>query len=211
MTPTLRLTALISGGGRTVCNLQEAIIRGEVSAEIVTVIDSREDCDGIERARSAGLDVQVPDSTNYDDDLANLINASNPDVICLCGYLRKLRLEPGWHERIINIHPALLPRHGGQGMYGERVHKAVLDAGDTFSGCTVHFVDEQYDHGPILLQRACQVRVDDTTESLAARVFRDECIALPEAVGLLAENRVKVVDDHVEIQPAITINLGDLS
>ncbi|MEE2907318.1 MAG: phosphoribosylglycinamide formyltransferase [Planctomycetota bacterium] len=210
MNVPLRLTTLISGGGRTVCNLQEAIRRGDVHAKITQVIASREDCPGIERARALGLDVQVPDATAYDDDLVRLITSSQADIICLCGYLRMLRLQPEWRGRVINIHPALLPRHGGQGMYGERVHQSVLSAGDRISGCTVHFVDEEYDHGPILLQRSCPVCQDDTPSTLADRVFQEECLCLPEAVQLLAEHRVKLVDGDVEILPPLPISPSDV-
>lgn len=210
MSRPLRLTALISGGGRTVCNLHDRIVHGQLDAEISLVIASREDCSGIKRARDAGLEVRVPDHGNYDDDLASLLDQAAPDLICLCGYLRKLRIDTRWSDRIINIHPSLLPRHGGKGMYGDRVHRAVLDADETVSGCTVHFVDDHYDNGPVLLQRACLVNPEDTVDQLADRVFQEECNALPEAIQLLAEQRVKIVDQRVEILPGITMNQTNL-
>ena len=101
----------------------------------------------------------------------------------------------------MNIHPALLPRFGGPGMYGHHVHRAVLRAGETVSGCTVHFVDEEYDHGPIILQRECPVLPDDSPETLAARVFEQECRAYPEAVRLFAEGRLHIRGERVEILP----------
>ncbi|MCH2133071.1 MAG: phosphoribosylglycinamide formyltransferase [Phycisphaerales bacterium] len=201
MTTPIRIVALISGGGRTVLNLQQAIEVDGLPAKIITVIATRETLPGVQRARDAGLSVQVPDTDDYDASLERLVEGAAPDVICLCGYLRLLRLRPEWRGRVLNIHPALLPRHGGQGMFGQHVHHAVLDAGDRFSGCTVHFVDEQYDHGPVLLQRACPVHEDDTVDTLAARVFQEECQALPRAVSLLAEGRVRLDAGRVEILP----------
>jgi phosphoribosylglycinamide formyltransferase-1 len=190
---TLRLGCLISGGGRTVLNLQEAIERGEVSASIDVVIAHREDLAGVERCRAAGLRVEIvpvaPKET-----LADRIDAALDDarveLVCLAGYLRHFRVAPRWTDRIINIHPSLLPRHGGPGMYGDRVHAAVLAAGDLESGCTVHAVDEIYDHGEVLLQRRCPVRPDDTVDTLAARVFQEECRAFPEAIAAIARGEI---------------------
>ena len=201
MSDITRIVALISGGGRTVLNLHQAIARDGLPAEIVQVIGSRKNLKGLERARDIGLPVSVPDPDDFDRDLERLINRQAPDLICLCGYLRKLELIPEWMGKVINIHPALLPAHGGKGMYGRHVHQAVLDAGETVSGCTVHFVDDQYDHGPTLLQRSCPVETGDTPDSLAARVFEEECKALPEAVSLWTAGRVKVTDDQVHILP----------
>ncbi|MCH2152660.1 MAG: phosphoribosylglycinamide formyltransferase [Phycisphaerales bacterium] len=201
MTARLRIVALISGGGRTVLNLHQAIARDKLPAEILQVIASREDITGIERSSEIGLPVTIPDPQNYDADLEQLINQENPDLICLCGYLKKLRLNPEWNGKVINIHPALLPAHGGQGMYGRHVHQAVLEAGDDISGCTVHFVDELYDHGPILLQRTCPVESGDTPDALADRVFDEECKALPEAIALIASGRVRINGRQVEILP----------
>ena len=203
MNSPLRIVALISGGGRTVLNLHEAIARDNLPAEIVHVIASREQLTGIERARNIGLPVSIPDPENYDADLEQLIQLNQPDLICLCGYLRKLQLIAEWNGKVINIHPALLPAHGGQGMYGRHVHQAVLQAGDEVSGCTVHFVDELYDHGPTLLQRTCPVEPGDTPDSLADRVFEEECKALPEAVSLIATGRVQIRDRQVEIHRGI--------
>jgi phosphoribosylglycinamide formyltransferase-1 len=190
---TLRLGCLISGGGRTVLNLQETIQRGEVPAEIAVVIAHREDLAGVERCRAAGLRVEVepvaPKDTVADRIDAVLTNAA-VDLVCLAGYLRHFRVAPRWSDRVINIHPSLLPRHGGHGMYGDRVHAAVLAAGDLESGCTVHAVDEIYDHGAVLLQRRCPVRPGDTVATLAARVFDEECRAFPEAITAIARGEI---------------------
>ena len=208
MTSSTRIVALISGGGRTVLNLQQAIERDGLSAEIVHVIASRENLAGIQRVEEIGLPVSIPDPQNYDLDLEQLINLQEPDLICLCGYLKKVQLVPAWAGKMINIHPALLPAHGGKGMYGRHVHQAVLDAGDEVSGCTVHFVDDLYDHGPMLLQRSCPVEPGDTPETLAARVFEEECKALPEAISLMAAGRVRITDHQVEILPELNSPLS---
>jgi phosphoribosylglycinamide formyltransferase-1 len=190
---TLRLGCLISGGGRTVLNLQAAIARGEVPAKIAVVVAHREDLAGVERCRAAGLRVEIvpvaPKDTVADRIDAVLADAE-VDLVCLAGYLRHFRVAPRWSDRVINIHPSLLPRHGGHGMYGDRVHAAVLAAGDPESGCTVHAVDEIYDHGAVLLQRRCPVRTDDTVATLAARVFEEECRAFPDAVSAIARGEI---------------------
>jgi phosphoribosylglycinamide formyltransferase-1 len=186
MSEPIRLAALISGGGRTVLNLADRIDAGDLDAKVVLVIASREGIAGVERARARGLDVRV---LTDDDAIYAALREASVDLVCLCGYLRLLRIEPDFEGRIINIHPALLPDFGGPGMYGDRVHAAVLAAGWTESGCTVHLVDEQYDHGPVILQRRCPVLPDDDVDTLAARVFEQECVAYPEAIRRIAEGK----------------------
>jgi phosphoribosylglycinamide formyltransferase-1 len=107
--------------------------------------------------------------------------AHDVNFVCLAGYLRRFRVD-AWRGRALNIHPALLPDFGGQGMYGDRVHRAVLEAGSTVSGCTVHWVDGAYDTGKHVVQRRCPVHPGDSAETLAARVFAEECVAYPEAL-----------------------------
>lgn len=206
MTPPsnpLRVGCMISGGGRTVLNLEEAIARGEVPARIEVVVAHREDIAGVRRCRDAGLRVEVvPTSDGRSrDELAAGIDAvlesAGVELVCLAGYLRHFRVDDRWTDRVINIHPSLLPRHGGRGMYGDRVHAAVLEAGDRESGCTVHLVDEIYDHGGVILQRRCPVRRDDSIETLAVRVFEQECLALPQAVTGIARGDVRLQDGRV--------------
>ncbi len=188
-------------------NLGECIEAGSLSATIELVIASREGIAGIEIARSRGLDVKIAAQADFEstdsrhDQITQWITAAGIDLVCLCGYTNWLRLDPPLQGRVINIHPALLPDFGGKGMYGSHVHRAALSAGKRFSGCTVHFVDEQYDHGPTILQRACSVRTDDDEHSLAARVFEQECLAYPEAIRLIALNRVVLEHDQVRILP----------
>lgn len=187
MTPP-RLVVLLSGGGRTLLNLLAAIEQGRLRAEIVKVISSRRDAAGVARARAAGLDVEVlrprdfPDAAAFAAAQTRALLAARPDLVVMAGYLVHYPVPSALAGRILNIHPALLPRHGGKGLYGEHVHAAVLAAGDRESGCTVHVVDDEYDHGPIVAQARVPVRPGDTVETLAARVFEAECILYPQAI-----------------------------
>jgi phosphoribosylglycinamide formyltransferase-1 len=114
------------------------------------------------------------------------IREAGADLVCLAGYLQKLRIPADFQRKVLNIHPSLLPKFGGKGMYGHFVHEAVLKAGDTESGCTVHYVDDEYDHGEMILQHRVPVLPSDTPEILAKRVFEQECLAYPEAIRMLA-------------------------
>ena len=184
-----RIATLISGGGRTVLNLLESIRDGGLDASIAVVIADREGIKGIQRCRDAGLEVIVITGPDRDDRIDAELDRRDIDLVCLCGYLRHFRIPSHRTGRIMNIHPSLLPRHGGRGMYGDRVHQSVLASGDRTSGCTVHFVDDQYDHGPVILQRECPVQPADTADQLASRVFAEETIAYPEAIGMVLSGR----------------------
>jgi len=124
------------------------------------------------------------------------------DLVCLAGYMSLLEISEGFHNRVINIHPALLPAFGGKGMYGLSVHQAVLQAECKVSGCSVHFCDQTYDTGPIIVQRTCPVLEDDTPETLAKRVYEQECLAYPEAIRLIAAGRVQVENGQARIEKA---------
>ena len=185
MSEPVPIATLISGGGRTVLNLAKEIDCGRLNARITSVIAHRESLAGVRRCRDLGLPVNVVETDprdSLDDRLDQALADSGAEFICLCGYLRHFRIGSRWAGRTINIHPALLPNFGGKGMYGDHVHQAVLSSGASETGCTVHFVDEEYDHGPTILQRRCAVRQDDDVDSLAARVFELECEAFPEAL-----------------------------
>ena len=198
----LRLGVLISGGGRTVLNLHERIEAGSLHARIDVVVSSRSDALGVGRAEAAGLPVVVVERKNLDVDAFQQIvttTVHNVDLICMAGFLSLWRIPEQHRGCVINIHPALLPEFGGRGMYGKRVHEAVLAAGKTQSGCTVHFCDNEYDHGPIILQRRVPVMPDDSPADLAARVFEQECIAYPEVIQLFGEDRIRLEDDRVTI------------
>jgi len=183
-----RLAVLLSGSGRTLVNLAARIEAGELPAEIALVVASRE-CPGAERARERGLPTRVVDPKTGQAELARQLREHGADWVVLAGYLSLLPIPSGFEGRVVNIHPALLPRHGGPGMYGERVHRAVLEAGDAESGCTVHLCDGAYDTGPVVLQKTCPVEPGDTPESLAARVFELEREAYPEALRALIAGR----------------------
>ncbi len=130
-----------------------------------------------------------------------MIRQADADLVCLAGFLQLLRIPPDFENRVMNIHPALIPAFSGKGFHGLHVHRAVLEAGVKITGCTVHFADNEYDHGPIILQRAVAVADDDTPESLSARVFAQECAAYPEAIRLFAEGRLRIVGRRVLMRP----------
>ncbi len=205
MSGSLRLGILVSGGGRTLLNLADCIERGTLPATVAMVISSRAEAPAVHRARERGLDVRVAargDFTGADemhDVITSWLLEGLVDLVCLGGYLRWFRIDPPFENRVMNIHPALLPNFGGTGMYGAKVHRAVLDSDATVSGCTVHFVDDQYDHGPIILQRTCPVLAGDDVDHLAGRVFEQECIAYPHAIRLFAADRLSVRDGMVNI------------
>jgi phosphoribosylglycinamide formyltransferase-1 len=183
-----------------VLNLHAAIERGVVPASIEVVVAHREDVPGVDRCRDAGLHVEVvpvSPATSTSDRIDQTLERVGVELVCLCGYLRHFRVAPRWSDRVVNIHPSLLPKHGGPGMYGDRVHASVLAEGDAESGCTVHAVDEIYDHGAMILQRRCAVEPNDTPASLAARVFAAECEAMPEAIRAIAEGRIRLADGRV--------------
>ena len=194
----LKIAALISGGGTTMVNLHNHITQGKLDAQMVLVVASNTKAGGIEKAKALGLSVQVIVRKEYEDTATfsravfGACRAAGVELIALSGFLSLLRIPDDYIGKIINIHPALLPKFGGRGMYGHHVHEAVLAAGESESGCTVHFADNQYDHGPVILQRACPVMPDDTPDTLAERVMQAERIAYPQAVQMLAEGKVKM-------------------
>jgi phosphoribosylglycinamide formyltransferase-1 len=185
---TPKLAVLISGGGRSLENLEDCIRAGELEAEIALVISSRESVGGLQRAERLGLESQVIDPRRelspegYSEAVFRAIESADCELVVLAGFLRFLPIPPEWDGRVLNIHPSLLPAFGGKGYYGDHVHRAVLERGVQFTGCTVHYVDNEYDHGRILLQRCIAVQPGESTESLASRVFEEEKIALPEAI-----------------------------
>jgi phosphoribosylglycinamide formyltransferase-1 len=189
------IAVLLSGGGTTLQNLIDRIGDGSLPARIVQVIASKPGIMGIERARNAGLPVEVIQHKAFSSTAAfsAAIFAScrlaGAELVCMAGFLQLIQIPDDFKQRVLNIHPALLPAFGGKGMYGHHVHEAVLRSGARVSGCTVHFADNEFDHGPVVLQRTAPVLDDDTPDTLAARVFEQECIAYPEAIRLIAERR----------------------
>lgn len=189
----LRVAVLLSGSGRTLQNLLDLRERGELDLDPVLVIGSRPDAFGLERARRAGAPWLVlrrkdfPTDAAFSQQVFGACRQARADLVVLAGWLCLLCPIPDdFRGRVVNIHPALLPAFGGKGFYGDRVHAAVLAAGATESGCTVHLVDDEYDHGQVLLQRRVPVLPGDDVHALAARVFEAERLAYPEALRALA-------------------------
>ena len=201
----LALAVLISGGGTTLRNLLERIDAGQLHAKINLVISSSSKAGGLrfaETARIPSLAVQQNDHADaaaFSQAIFDPIRAAGVELVVMGGFLKHVPIPPDFENRVINIHPALIPAFCGHGMYGLRVHQAVLDYGAKVTGCTVHFVDNQYDHGPIILQRVVEVLTGDTAEVLQQRVFATECEALPAAINLIAAGRVRVTNRSVEV------------
>lgn len=201
----IRLAILASGSGTTFQNFLDQIAAGHLNAQCAILIASRPGIKAIDRAMAAKVPHALVDRkqfstlSEFSQQVFQYINQARPDLICLAGWLSMLQIPLEWRDRIMNIHPALLPSFGGKGMYGGKVHQAVIAHGCKLSGCTVHFVDDQYDNGPIILQRACPVMEGDTPEMLAHRVFEEEKIAYPEAIGLYQEGRLRIEDRRVRV------------
>ncbi len=176
-----RLAVFLSGSGRTLLNLIQHTQNGTLPATIALVVANKETA-GTAHARAHNIPTVILPGHPSPDSILSLIATHHIDLIILAGYLKKMPVPAPLRGRILNIHPSLLPRHGGPGMYGDRVHAAVLASGDTISGCTIHEVTDEYDQGRIILQRTCPVLPGDDPHTLAARVFEQECIAYPEAI-----------------------------
>ena len=199
------IAIMLSGSGRTLVNLCERIDAGELPARIAVVIASKE-CPGAQRARDRGIPTMVEPGVLAAERLNTILQGHGARWLVLAGYLKMVNIPRAFEGRVVNIHPALLPAFGGPGMYGDRVHRAVLEHGCKIAGCTVHLCDDRYDTGPIVLQRVCEVRDDDTPDSLAARVFELEKRAYPEALTALLEGRVVVDGRRTRILPRTHAN-----
>jgi formyltetrahydrofolate-dependent phosphoribosylglycinamide formyltransferase len=202
----IRLGVLISGGGTTLLNILEHIQQGTLCAEVALVISSRSTAAGVEKAKAASLNVKIirkkdyPGIDQFSKRIEEELVAANVDLVVQGGWLCLWKIPPRYENRVMNIHPALLPSFGGQGMWGHHVHEAVLAAGCKVSGCTVHFCTNEYDKGPIIVQRSCSVKDDDTPDTLATRVFEQECIAYPQAIKLFAEEKLLIQNSKVKIK-----------
>jgi phosphoribosylglycinamide formyltransferase-1 len=194
----LPIAVLISGGGTTLKNLIDRRLRCELAVDFKGVVSSNPAAKGLGYAKENNIPSAVVRKGQFDsavehrDVLFRIIRDWGAKVIVMGGYLEHLLIPEDFVNRVVNIHPSLIPAFCGKGFYGLRVHQAVLDYGAKLSGCTVHFVDDHYDHGPIIAQRSCPVLEDDTPESLAARVFALECQLLPESLQALAEGRITI-------------------
>jgi formyltetrahydrofolate-dependent phosphoribosylglycinamide formyltransferase len=193
-----RLAVLLSGSGTTLENLFEHVERGELPVEIAVVVSSRRDAYGIERAKRRGVPTHVIPRKRYEslaeytDAVFAKVREAGAGLVALAGFMVQIGVPEDFRGKILNVHPALLPAFGGKGMYGHFVHEAVLAHGCRVTGCTVHVVDDEYDHGPIVMQKAVEVRDDDTPDTLAERVQAAEREVYPAAIRAFAEGRAGV-------------------
>ncbi len=201
-----QLAVLLSGSGTTLQNLIDRIADGTLDARIKLVISSRPDVYGLERARLANIPHLVIERKGLSREAFGLaiyekLRAEPIDLVCLAGFLEFLPIPPDFTHKVMNIHPSLIPAFSGKGFYGHKVHEAALAAGVKVSGCTVHFADNEFDHGPIILQQTVNVLDDDTPDTLAARVFQAECQAYPQAINWFAQKRLEFVGHQVRLRP----------
>ena len=203
----LPVAVFISGGGTTLRNLLERIDAGRLDAEIRLVISSSAKAAGLRYAADASIPSLVIRSGDYGtseafrDAMFQPCRDAGVRLVVMGGFLKHVLIPDDFEARVVNIHPALIPAFCGKGYYGHRVHEAVLEYGAKVSGCTVHFADNDYDHGPIILQRTVPVLDDDTPDTLAARVFQQECEAYPEAIQLFAHGRLQIHGRRVVVLP----------
>ncbi|MCU0606773.1 MAG: phosphoribosylglycinamide formyltransferase [Candidatus Edwardsbacteria bacterium] len=210
MTIPIPIACLASGSGSNVQAIIDAIGSGALAARITAVVSNVPSAGVLDRARRHGIPAVVVDHRafsrreEFERELCGVIDRGKAQLVCLCGFLRVLTplFVSHYPGRILNIHPALLPDFGGRGFHGIKVHQAVLAAGRKISGCTVHVVDAEVDHGPVILQRTVPVEPGDTPEILAARVLEQEHLAYPEAIGLFASGRVTIENGRALVRPA---------
>ncbi len=203
-TPPIRLAVCVSGGGTTLQNLIDRILGGRLDAEIVQVISNKPGVKAIDKAQAAGIPVAVvtrPGKSleEFSAGVFDPIRKARADLVVLGGFLALVRIPEDYQGKVINIHPSLIPAFCGKGFHGETVHRSAIETGVKVSGCTVHFADDTYDTGPIILQKVVPVLDDDTPSLLAGRVFTAECAALPEAINLYAAGRLKIEGRRVRI------------
>ncbi len=208
---SINIAVLVSGHGRG-SNMQaivDACTDGRITGRVAVVVGVKDDVPAMDRARENGIPAIALSPKEFDSDEAygarilEVLAEHNVDLICLAGYMRILPIEVvrKFQWRIMNTHAALIPSFCGKGMYGEHVHQAVLDYGAKVSGCTIHFVDEEYDSGPIIVQKCVPVEEGDTSDTLGARILPNEHKAYVEAVQLFAEGRLKVEGRVVHVLP----------
>jgi formyltetrahydrofolate-dependent phosphoribosylglycinamide formyltransferase len=202
-----RVVVLLSGGGRTLGNLLRCRDEGTLPIDITRVVSTRKRIRGNDVARDAGVPLSIIPRREFatldafSDEVIGVLRAEAPDLVIMAGFLSKITIPSELDGRTMNIHPALLPLFGGRGLYGDRVHAAVLSAGMKVSGSTVHFVNNEYDAGPIIAQRCVPVLDDDDVDSLAARVFACECELYPAAIRLFIEGRLRIEENRVRVLP----------
>ena len=203
-----RIAVLLSGSGTSLENLLEQIEAGAVPGSVCVVVASKPNAFGLERARRRGIPAvavprkEHPGTREFNDAIHAALAPHDPDLVLLLGFLSPFETRGRYDGRTLNVHPALIPAFCGKGYYGHRVHEAVLAAGVRVTGATVHFVDAEYDQGPIVLQESVPVQGDDTPETLAARVQALERRLVPEAVRLFAAGRLALDGRRVRILSA---------
>ncbi len=207
MARKIRLAVCISGTGRSLKNFIQRIEEGSLPAEIGLVVSSSPDAQGLQYAEEYDLPIEVIEPASYPDRTAfskatfDACRKAYVDYVALAGYLSFLEVPQDFNNKVLNIHPSLIPSFCGRGHYGNIVHAKALEYGVKISGCTVHFLDHGYDTGPIILQKAVEVLEGDTPDTLNDRVFAAECLAYPEAIKLLAERRITLEGRLVRIAP----------
>lgn len=212
MPQAIRLAVLLSGSGTTLQNFIDRIADGRLRAKVAVVVSSKADVFGLERAKKAGISSAVVERKKcasveeFSAKLFDHCRQAEAELVCMAGFLQLIRIPDDFAGRVLNIHPALIPAFCGKGFYGHHVHEAAIAAGVKVSGCTVHFADNVYDHGPIIFQRTVPVLDGDTPDALAARVFEQECEAYPEAIRLFADQRLRIEGRKVRIVQAPTID-----
>lgn len=202
----LKLAVLISGGGTTLTNFLKKQAAGELDIEIPLVIASRPDCGGVDKAKAAGLRCEVICRRDYEninhfsEAIFDLCRSAEVDLVTLAGWLSLIHIPDDFQYKVMNIHPALIPAFCGKGYYGHKVHEAVVERGVKISGCTVHFADNEYDHGPIVGQTTVPVKGTETPDEVAANVFEAECELYPQVIRHFAAGKIKIVDRRAIIE-----------
>lgn len=194
----IKIAVWISGGGTTLSNILDCVSTGTLDVEVCLVVSSRSKVGGLEIAKSAGIEIQVVPTGTFDspdqyrDEMFRRSRELGVHYVVMAGFLKHVLIPSDFTNRVVNIHPSLIPAFCGKGMYGNRVHQAVVDSGVTVSGCTVHFVDNEFDHGPIIYQQAVEVAEGDSAEDVRQRVFAAECEAYPKVLSWLNAGRISV-------------------
>ena len=210
MNKPIKIAVLLSGSGSTLENIFEKIDSGFISAQVNIVLSSKKEAYGLVRAEKRGIETAVVESKNYfsngvpdwtamSDAINEILISRDIDLICLCGFMCFYNVPDEFVGKVMNVHPALIPSFCGKGMFGHHVHEAVKKSGVKISGCTVHFVNNKYDAGPIIIQRSCPVSDRDTVDEIGERVMEQERIAYPEAIKLFSQGRLNLNGDIVEI------------
>lgn len=200
-----KIAVLISGGGRTLMNLLQHVAHGYLSAQVALVLSSSSTSKGLQIASAANIPTEIMLRSGYNSDEAYSADifahcrAAGVELVVLGGWLKKLVIPNDFMLRVVNIHPSLIPAFCGHKFYGHHVHEAALAYGVKISGCSVHFVDNEYDHGPLIMQKTVPVLAEDDADTLATRVFAQECEAYPEAIQAILDGRVEMQGRIVKI------------